>query len=152
MGSYDFIYGSKVIVQCQSQINIVPWKGDIEYNGYLQIIKKDIDYFTSWCRPRSVVKCIVRDPPNEVIDDDILEIVGTKIDDMLKEQTRALTWTTHENPEIIHVPGPGRGHGKQQAIFKLRTFCAKDKGINFNLTAYTSAGSTEETLPGTATK
>ena len=150
MNSYNFIYGSTVIVQCQDQINIVIWKGDFEYKDYLQIIKKDVDFFTHWCKLKSVVKCIVRKPPEEPLDEDVLDMVGTKIDDMLIEQTRALTWTSYSNPRIIHVPGPG--HGKQQAIFKLKTFCAKDKSPAFELSDYTSAGSSKETPLRTATK
>jgi len=150
MNSYDFIYGSKVIVQCQDQINVVTWKGDIDYNDYLQIIKKDIGFFSYWCKLKSVVKCIIREPPEELLDEDILDRVGTKIDDMLIEQTRALTWTSYSNPRIIHVPGSG--HGKQQATFKLKTFCAKDKGPAFKLLDYTSVGSPKETPIRTATK
>jgi len=70
MNSYDFIYGSKVIVQCQDQINVVTWKGDIDYNDYLQIIKKDIGFFSYWCKLKSVVKCIIREPPEELLDED----------------------------------------------------------------------------------
>lgn len=152
MGSYDYIYGSKVIVQCKDQLNINPWKGDVEYSDYLKIIKKDTDFFPYWCKPRTSVKCIIKEPPDEFLDGDVLDIVGTKIDDMLIEQVRAVAWTSYENPRIIHVPGPGRGHGKQQVVLNLKTFCARDKGFTFRLPDYTSVGSPRETTARTATK
>jgi len=130
MSNYDFIYGSKVIIQCQQQINMLPCNDrENEYTKYLILIKKDTSFFTHWCKPRHAVKCIVRAPPEESLDSDVLEKVGTNIDDMLVEQTRALSWTKAEG-DVRHVPHSG--HGKQQIILKAPTFCAKDKGITFD--------------------
>lgn len=54
MGKYDFIYGSKMIIQCQAQLNILPWDGteQPEFTKYLILIKKNSSFFTHWCKPR----------------------------------------------------------------------------------------------------
>ncbi len=134
MGRYDFIYGSKVIIQCQQQINLIPCDDrDDENTKYLILIKKDISFFTHLCKPRHAVKCVVRASPEESLDTDVLDNVGTNIDDMLVEQTRALSWTKARG-DIRHVPHSG--HGKQQIILKAPTFCARDMGIAFNPRSY----------------
>lgn len=134
MSNYDFIYGSKVIIQCQAQINMLPCNDkQNEYKKYLILIKKDASFFTHWCKPRRAVKCIVSAPPEESLDSDVLEKVGTNIDDMLVEQRRALSWTKAKG-DVRHVPHSG--HGKQQIILKAPTFCAKDMGITFDPEKY----------------
>jgi hypothetical protein len=47
MGNYNFIYGSKIIIQCQAQINIYPCRRQSEYNNYLILLKKNPDFFTN---------------------------------------------------------------------------------------------------------
>lgn len=133
MGTYDFIYGSKVIIQCQAQINMHPWEGDTqpEFAKYLVLIKKDTSFFTYWCKPRSVVKCIIGSAPDEHLDREVSNKVGTNIDDMLIEQTRALAWSK-VTAVPRHVSPRGSGHGKIQITLNKSTFCAKDMGITFN--------------------
>lgn len=134
MSNYDFIYGSKVIIQCQAQINIHLCDAeDDEYAKYLILIKKDISFFTHRCTPRRAVKCIVSASPEEHLDRDVLDKVGTNIDDMLVEQRRALSWTKAKG-DVRHVPHSG--HGKQQVILKAPTFCARDMGITFDPEKY----------------
>ncbi len=134
MSNYDFIYGSKVIIQCQQQINMLPCNDkENEYTKYLILIKKDASFFTHWCKPRHAVKCIVSAPPEESLDSDVLEKVGTNIDDMLVEQRRSLSWTKAKG-DVRHVSHSG--HGKQQIILKAPTFCAKDMGITFDPEKY----------------
>ncbi len=131
MSRWDFIYGSKVIIQCQKQINILPCDDrENEYTKYLILIKKDTSFFTHWCKPRHAVKCVVSAPPEEDLDSDVLEKVGTNIDDMLIEQNRSVSWTKATG-DLRHVGGSSR-HGKQQIIFKAPTFCARDMGITFD--------------------
>lgn len=135
MRNYDFIYGSKVLIQCQAQINILPWNGNAqhEFTKYLTLVKKDVDFFSYWCKPRHVVKCMVREPPEEDLDTDILDNIGTEIDDFLIERDRALTWSkTTGTPR--HVPQGG--HGKIQVILKAPTFCARDMGVSFDPCEY----------------
>lgn len=136
MENCDFIYGSKVIIQCQAQINMLSWNGDSqnEYANYLILIKKKPSFFTHWCKPRHVVKCIISESPDETLDEDVLEKVGTNIDDMLIERERALSWTKAIG-KIHHVSHSG--HGKQMLILKAPTFCARDMGITFNPDGYT---------------
>ena len=136
MENCDFIYGSKVIIQCQAQINMLSWDGDSqnEYAKYLILIKKDPSFFTNWCKPRHVVKCIISEPPDETLDEDVLEKVGTNIDDMLIARERALVWTKTIG-KTHHVSLSG--HGKQMLILKAPTFCARDMGITFNPDGYT---------------
>jgi len=136
MGKYDFIYGSKVLIQCQAQINIHPWDKNTqsEFAKYLILIKKDASFFTHWCKPRNVVKCIVRQSPEENLDRVVLDKVGINIDDMLIERDRVLSWTKATG-DIRHVSGKGR-HGKQQIILKAPTFCARDMGISFDPYSY----------------
>lgn len=133
MGNYDFIYGSKVLIQCQEQINIHPWDGDTqpEFTKYLVLIKKDAYFFSYWCKPRHVVKCIISAPPEEHLDGDILERVGTNVDDMLIERERALAWS-QVTAVPHHVSPRGSGHGKIQITLNKSTFCARDMGIAFN--------------------
>ena len=133
MGRYNFIYGSKVLIQCQAQINIHPWDGDAQpkFAKYLILIKKDASFFPYWCKPKRVVKCIVREPPEEHLDREVLGRVGTNIDDMLIERERALVWSK-VTAIPHHVSTRGSGHGKIQITLNKSTFCAKDMGIAFN--------------------
>ena len=133
MAKYDFIYGSKVLIQCQAQINIHSWDGETQpdFVKYLVLIKKDAPFFTHWCKPRRVVNCMVREPPEEHLDEDVLSRVGTKVDDMLTEQKRVFAWSkVIADPR--HVSPSGSGHGKIQIIFNKSTFCARDMGIAFD--------------------
>lgn len=137
MSSYDFIYGSKVYIQCQAQINFEPWsRSNKNESRYLILIKKDIDppFFDYWCKPRHVVYCIVVESPKEHIDDDTLKIVGTKIKDYMKERNRAICWTSGKLV-LDDVSGKGK-HGKQRIISNSLTFCARDMGINFDPQKY----------------
>lgn len=137
MGKYDFIYGSKVLIQCQAQINIHPWGGDTqpEFEKYLVLIKKDTSFFSYWCKPRHVVKCIISEAPEEHLDREVLSRVGTNIDDMLIERERALAWfKVTATPR--HVSPCGSGHGKIQITLNKSTFCARDMGIAFNPQSY----------------
>jgi hypothetical protein len=68
MPSYDYVYGSRVIVQCKKQVNPHLWRSDPTYSKYLKIIKKRDSFFDFWYKIRSNVKCIVRFPPTEPID------------------------------------------------------------------------------------
>lgn len=134
MGNYDFIYGSKVIIQCQAQINIHTCDTeDDEYAHYLILIKKDNSFFTHRCTPRHAVKCIISASPEEHLHRDVLDKVGTNIDDMLVEQRRAFSWTKAKG-DVHHVPHSG--HGKQQVILKAPTFCVRDMGITFDPEKY----------------
>ena len=140
MGNYDFIYGSKVLIQCQAQINMHPWnegRFNEDTAKYLILIKKDASFFTYWCQTRNAVICTVSKSPEENLDADVLENVGTNIDDMLIERSRALTWSKSTTGRPRHVPPSGRGHGKQMIILKAPTFCAKDMGITFDPESYT---------------
>jgi len=47
MPSYDYIYGSRVIVQCKKQVNPHPWRSDPTYSKYLKIIKRGIAFSIS---------------------------------------------------------------------------------------------------------
>lgn len=133
MRNYDFIYGSKVLIQCQAQINIHNWDENTqrEFAKYLILIKKNATFFPFWCKPRHVVRCIVREPPEEDLDEEILDRVGTKIDDILIERERALAWSK-VTAQPCHVAPRGTGHGKIQIILNKSTFCARDMGISFN--------------------
>lgn len=134
MGSYDFIYGSKIIIQCQAQINIHNCgSSQDEPTEYLILIKKDVSFFQYWCKPRRVVKCIVRKSPDEHLDEDILCNVGTNIDDELIERERVLSWSKARGI-ISHVSHSG--HGKMQLKLNAPTFCARDMGINFDPRSY----------------
>lgn len=115
---------------------MLSWNGDSqnEYANYLILIKKKPSFFTHWCKPRHVVKCIISESPDETLDEDVLEKVGTNIDDMLIERERALSWTKAIG-KIHHVSHSG--HGKQMLILKAPTFCARDMGITFNPDGYT---------------
>ncbi len=130
MGNYDFIYGSKVIIQCQAQINMHPCDGkENEYTKYLLLIKKDATFFSQWCKPKDAVKCIVKSPPDENLDRDVLDNVGTNKDDMLIERDRAISWTKAIGK--IHDVSKS-GHGKQMVILNASTFCGRDMGIAFD--------------------
>lgn len=137
MPTYDFIYGSKVIVQCQAQINVSSCNNDDndDCNNYLSLIGKDASFFTYLCKPKNVVTCYIRKSPNEKLDEDILEKVGTNIDDRLVERNRVLTWSKTTG-KSTNVSGAGHGHGKQQIIFNAPTFCAKHMGIKFDPKTY----------------
>lgn len=139
MGTFNFIYGSEILIQCQAQINMHPWKegqGNEELAKYLTLIRKDPSFFAYWCQIRHVVICQVSKPPEENLDADVLQNVGTNIDDMLIERNRALTWSRTQGSRPRHVPPRGRGHGKQMIILKAPTFCAKDMGISFDQCSY----------------
>ena len=133
MDKYNFIYGSKVLIQCQAQINIHSWDGDAQpdFAKYLVLIKKDASFFTYWCKPKNVVNCMVMEPPEEYLDEDVLNRVGTKVDDMVTEPKRVFTWSKVTAP-LRHVPPRGSGHGKIQIVLNKSTFCAKDMGIAFD--------------------
>ncbi len=119
-------------IQCQAQVNINKW---FEYNEpvlkrYLVIIKKDVSFFNYWCKPRSVVHCIVTEPPKEILEEDVINNVGTKRDDDLIERYRAVSWIQEvKNIKMGHVPG--KGHGKQLVICNTPTFCAREMEIGF---------------------
>jgi hypothetical protein len=135
VGSYDFVYGSKVLIQCQAQINVQRWAGD-EHNEstkYLLLIKKTPSFFSHWCKPRRVVKCIVSEPPKENLASDVLDKVGTNIDDRLIERDRVLTWskTIGNIHDVSHS-----GHGKIMITLNAPTFCARDMGITFDPKSY----------------
>lgn len=138
MGNYNFIYGSKIIIQCQAQINIYLCRGQTEYNNYLILLKKNPDFFTYFCKPRNVVRCYIREPPEEELDNNILRKVGTNIDDKLVERTRVLTWSKTMG-KTGHISGSG--HGKQQITFKAPTFCARDMGMDFDPNKYSYSSS-----------
>lgn len=133
MAKYDFIYGSKVLIQCQAQINVHSWNESAQpdFAKYLVLIKKGAHFFTHWCKPRNVVNCMVMEPPDEYLDENVLSRVGTKIDDRLTEQKRVFTWSK-VTADPRHVSTPGSGHGKIQMILNKSTFCARDMGIAFD--------------------
>lgn len=136
MPSYDYIYGSKVIVQCKGQINIHKWTGDSAYSQYISVIKKQYDFFDLWFRLKGNVKCIVREPPLEEIDSEIKKYVGTEIDDELQERNRVVGWSKKENSTVSVVP---RGGHRGQSLPLKTAFCARDQGIKINLPNYTSS-------------
>ncbi len=72
MGNYDFIYGSKVLIQCQAQINMHPWNTQPEFAKYLILIKKNKPFFTHWCQTKHVITCMVSEPPEESLDAEVL--------------------------------------------------------------------------------
>lgn len=133
MTSYDFIYGSKVIAQCQAQINVCHCDEQDNRSDYLTLIGEDISFFTYRITLKNVVKCYIKQPPNIVSHTNISEHVGTDIDDKLITRKRAITWSQMKG-EKHHVGG--HGHGKQQIVFKGPTFCAKDMGVNFDPKKY----------------
>lgn len=133
MGNYDFIYGSKVHIQCQAQINFQSWDHNTKDGIYLILIKKDPSFFNHYCKPRHAIICIVEEPPREQLDDEILSKVGTKRNDLLKERNRSICWT---KGKIKYDHVPKGGHGKQRVISNSLTFCAKDMGINFDPQKY----------------
>lgn len=138
---YDYIYGSKVIIQCQAKINIEPWKNQKEYLGYLAVIKKDneSDFFRYWCKLRDDVICVVDTPPHEELDSNVLQIVGTHMNAYLKEmKKRVFSWSKDikiKNPSIVS----GSAHRKHLIKIPFDTFCARDQGINFRVPKYTSS-------------
>ena len=139
MPKYDYIYGSKVTIQCQAQINIEPWKGQTNYVSYLSLIKKDINFFKYWCKLRHAVTCTVDAPPDEELDEDIRDHVGTHKNAYLQERNRVVTWSAQIDQEEPTVPSK-RGHRKQLLYIPHETFCAKDQGIKFILPNYTASG------------
>lgn len=139
MGSYDFVYGSKMIIQCQAQINIHNCDGSQdESTKYLILIKKDASFFHYWCKPRRVVRCMVLETPDEQLDEDILSKVGTNKDDVLIESTRVISWSKARGI-ISHVSHSG--HGKMLLKLNAPTFCARDMEINFDPTSYSHPSS-----------
>jgi hypothetical protein len=133
MSSYDYIYGSRVIVQCKKQINPHQWHKDPIYSKYLKVINKKDGFFDYWYRIKANVHCRVRLPPNEIINPEIKQYVGTEIDDELSERNRVVCWSK-ENPEIGVVP---RGGHRGQSTSEIPTFCARDQGISIKLPKYT---------------
>ncbi|MDP3104312.1 MAG: hypothetical protein Q8M95_06865 [Candidatus Methanoperedens sp.] len=134
MGSYDFIYGSKMIIQCQAQINIHNCNNSQdESTKYLILIKKEASFFQYCCKPRRVVNCMVRKAPDEHLDEDILRNVGTNIDDELIERERVLSWSKARGI-ISHVSHSG--HGKMLLKLNAPTFCAREMEIDFDPRSY----------------
>jgi hypothetical protein len=134
MSSYDYIYGSRVIVQCKKRINPHQWQKDPIYSRYLKVIKKGDEFFDYWYRIKTNVHCRVRIPPNEIINPEIKQHVGTEIDDELKERNRVVFWSK-DDPEIEVVP---RGGHRGQSTSEVYAFCARDQGISIKLPKYTS--------------
>jgi len=97
------------------------------------LIKKDASFFQYWCKPRRVVKCIIRETLDERLDEDILSNVGTSIDDVLIERERVISWSKTRGI-ISHVSHSG--HGKMIIKLNAPTFCARDMGINFDPHSY----------------
>ena len=71
MPSYDYVYGSRVIVQCKKQVNPQVWKDDSTYSRYLKVVNKRNDFFHYWYKLRTDIQCRVREPPKETISDEI---------------------------------------------------------------------------------
>jgi hypothetical protein len=138
MSQYDFIYGYKVVTQCQAQINIHHSKRQNKYNNYLILLNKNPDFFAYFCKLRHVVTCYVRESPEEDLDTNILSKVGTNIDDKLVDRNRVLTWSKTMGKI---KPVSGKGHGKQQITFKAPTFCARYMGDNFDPDKYSYSSS-----------
>jgi hypothetical protein len=138
MSQYDFIYGSKVVAQCQAQINIHPSREQNENDNYLILLKKNPDFFAYFCKLKHVVTCYVREPPEEDLDNNILSKVGTNIDDKLVDRDRALTWSKTMGKI---KPVSGKGHGKQQITFTAPTFCARYMGVIFDPDKYSYSSS-----------
>jgi len=136
MTSYDFIFGSKVTIQCQAQINLEPWKDQEDYLPYLDVIKKDSSFFKYWCKIRNAVTCVVDEPPREELDKSISAVVGTHKNAYLKERHRAVGGSRGEG-KLGHVSGSG--HGKQLLYIPFETFCARDQGVSFKIPKYTSS-------------
>lgn len=136
---YDYIYGSKVTIQCQAQINIEPWKNQTEYLCYLSVIKKDnvSDFFRYWCKLRRDVTCVVDEPPHEELDSDVLEIVGTHKNAYIRERNRVLSWSKNIDTKGSIVSG--RGHRKQLIQVPFETFCARDMCKSFSVPKYSSS-------------
>lgn len=134
MSSYDYIYGSRVIVQCKKQVNPRQWMGDPVYSKYLKVVKKRDEFFNYWYKIRANVNCRVRFPPVEIISPEIKQFVGTEIDDVLKERNRVVFWSK-EDPEIKVVP---RGGHRGQSTDEIHAFCARDQGVRIELPRYTS--------------
>jgi hypothetical protein len=139
-GSYDFIYGSVVEIECQAQININECKEDKGYTNYLYIIKKDWNSFKKWCQLKNDIICMVKSPSIETLDQEVLEKVniGTQKDDYLDEWKRVICWTNDERKikkgKASHLSGPG--HGKQLLILKHATYCARYTGPDFKIPDY----------------
>lgn len=136
MPTYDYIYGSRVLVLCKKQINMHEWSGDTTYSNYLRIIQKKDDFFDYWCKLRTNVQCIVRQPPiDEQINGEVKEFVGTEIDDELQERNRVVSWSKEDVDEVGVVP---RGGHRGQKLTLSTAFCARDQGFQFELPDYTS--------------
>lgn len=136
MTNYDYIYGSKVTLQCQAQVNPQLWAGHKDYDCYLSIIKKEPNFFKYWYKIRHAVTCVVNEPPDEVLEGDILKFVGTHKNAFLKERQRAVSWSMGTN-DIDHASKSG--HGKQLVYLPFKTFCAKDQGFTFKAPEYSSS-------------
>jgi hypothetical protein len=135
--NYEYIYGSKVTLQCQAQINPQVWNGQDNYARYLAIINKDKEFFKYWYKIRNAVTCVVEEPPDEDLGEDLSEIVGTHKNAYLKERQRVVSWSMGRNEvTVLRI----YGHGKQLLYLPFKTFCAKDQGISFRVPAQTSSG------------
>ena len=134
MSSYNYIYGSRVIVQCKKQINPHSWTKDPIYSKYLKVINKKDDFFDYWYKIRTNVLCRVRAPPNEIVNPEIKQYVGTEIDDELIERNRVVCWSK-EGPEDTVIP---RGGHRGRSTPEMTAFCARDQGLRIILPKYTS--------------
>jgi hypothetical protein len=77
---------------------------------------------------------MVRIPPEDNIDSEIKQYVGTEIDDELRERNRVISWYNKEADERV-VP---RGGHRGQQLPIITAFCARDQGIKCILPDYTS--------------
>jgi hypothetical protein len=135
MPSYDYVYGSRVIVQCKKQVNPQVWKDDPTYSRYLKEINKRENFYNYWYKLRTDIQCRVREPPNEAVCDEIKKYVGTEIDDVLRERTRVVCWSIDEmDKSVVRRGGGHRGQSSQE----IAAFCARDQGLNIKLPEYTS--------------
>jgi len=136
-GSYDYIFGSEVEIECQAQINLNECKEDKGYTNYLYNIKMDWSSFKKWAHLKNDIICIIKSPPSEPLDKEVLEKVniGTQKDDYIDEWNRAICWTNDERKikkgKAPHLSGPR--HGKQLLILKHATYCARYAGPNYRI-------------------
>lgn len=56
-----FIYGSKVLIQYQAEINMHSWDAQPEFAKYLVLLKKHTSFFTNWCQTKDVVVYFSKD-------------------------------------------------------------------------------------------
>jgi len=71
------------------------------------------------------------------LDEEILEFVGTHKNAILKENQRAISWSTKKG-KLDHVSK--HGHGKNALYTQRETFCARYQGLNFKLPKYSASG------------